>query len=1054
MANDFYQATGNPATRSQGQSAAMRAEFRDIEAAFGKMPTLTGNAGKAVVVNGGGTALGVTAGTLALAGNFATVGAFALALTLSGTTNVTLPTTGTLATLAGVETLTNKTLTAPTLTAPVLGTPASGNLVNCTGLPSGSIVGALPAANFPALTGDVTTPGGSLATTLATVNANVGTFGGGASVGTFTVDAKGRITAAANVTIAAPAGTLTGSTLAANVTASSLTSVGTITSGTWSGNVVAVDKGGTGTATAFAAGSVLFAGASGVYSADGGNLGWNNIDKTLGIGVAAPPGASWRTLIRSFGFGTYPLVMTAPVSGATIFYVGENGGVGGGSVSINNDANNTTVHLNSNGRSYFVGGNVGFGLTDPQYRLDVIGPNGNASIARVGNSGADRYIRFGVTGLGSGNSAVFLQGQHGNNDANVWHLLLNPFGVGVGIGGTRDPAAALDVTGSIAVGDGNYIYTPYDGGGANTGTIRAGIQVDGNSQSLNFITANTYRGGVLADGTLYLPQAIGARTVPNPAWTAALQVGGDIALRSAVATVQWNAYYDTAWRYASDGWPAALRTDGAGNLQLLGGAENTAGAGAALTPAQVMAWNLASGNVAVGNAVYGASWPKLEVNDSVDGALNSRVANYSSGPNAYVRLELNLPAHADLYATFDVFRSAGNPFAQLSCGPALTGGLYIGSTAHTTVRVNGADRMQITSSALNLTALGINATGSQAHSFNSLMLQSDGAASYIRATGGGFLFLGQDGTNSLLVSSAGLYSPAQAGSEIGNATNYFGAVSSRAFVAYGSTAPNNYTSLRAQASPANNTVYLPNDNDTLVGRATTDTLTNKTLTSPTLNSPTLTSPALGTPTSGNLANCSGYPVASVAGLGSNVAAFLANPTSGNLAAAVTGETGSGALVFGTSPTLSNPAFSTVISGGQTVTIPSLTGTLLVGGTQLSAALGADVALNNTSAYFNGPAVALPAGGTYLLIATLTIQDIASAANLDCRLWNGSASIGSARGWIASVGGITTVTLIGLSAGGVTITSQAADITSTGGALRWNLSGNQADSRIVAFKVAS
>lgn len=63
---------------------------------------------------------------------------------------------------------------------------------------------------------------------------------------------------------------------------------------------------------------------------------------------------------------------------------------------------------------------------------------------------------------------------------------------------------------------------------------------------------------------------------------------------------------------------------------------------------------------------------------------------------------------------------------------------------------------------------------------------------------------------------------------------------------------------------------------------------------------------LGTPVSGVLENCSDYPVAQIAGLGSGVATFLATPSSTNLAAAVTGETGSGSLVFATSPTLVTP----------------------------------------------------------------------------------------------------------------------------------------------------
>lgn len=61
------------------------------------------------------------------------------------------------------------------------------------------------------LTGDVTGSGtGSFATTLATVNSNVGSFGSATSVGTFTVNAKGLITAAANQTVTPAVSSITG----------------------------------------------------------------------------------------------------------------------------------------------------------------------------------------------------------------------------------------------------------------------------------------------------------------------------------------------------------------------------------------------------------------------------------------------------------------------------------------------------------------------------------------------------------------------------------------------------------------------------------------------------------------------------------------------------------------------------------------------------------------------------------------------------------------------------------------------------------------------------
>jgi hypothetical protein len=92
-------------------------------------------------------------------------------------------------------------------------------------------------------------------------------------------------------------------------------------------------------------------------------------------------------------------------------------------------------------------------------------------------------------------------------------------------------------------------------------------------------------------------------------------------------------------------------------------------------------------------------------------------------------------------------------------------------------------------------------------------------------------------------------------------------------------------------------------------------------------SPTFVTPILGTPTSGTLTNCTGLPVAGVTGLGANVGAFLATPSSANLAAALTDETGTGAVVFANTPTLVTPNI-----GAATGTSLAVTGSLRSSGT--------------------------------------------------------------------------------------------------------------------------
>ena len=100
--------------------------------------TLTGNiSGTAENVTGivlganGGTGIDNSGKTISLSGNLTTAGTYNTTLTSTGPTNVILPKTGTLATLTGVETFTNKTIAAGTNTISGL---TNNNLSNTAGI--------------------------------------------------------------------------------------------------------------------------------------------------------------------------------------------------------------------------------------------------------------------------------------------------------------------------------------------------------------------------------------------------------------------------------------------------------------------------------------------------------------------------------------------------------------------------------------------------------------------------------------------------------------------------------------------------------------------------------------------------------------------------------------------------------------------------------------------------------------------------------------------------------------------------------------------------------
>jgi hypothetical protein len=219
-----------------------------------------------------------------------------------------------------------------------------------------------------------------------------------------------------------------------------------------------VANGGTGTTTAFTAGSVVFAGASGVYSQDNANLFWDNTNDRLGIGTATP-GAK-LTVVGTAKIGEGAASNTSKLMVNTLS--GTSAGIqliqdANESWIIQNPASSTALTFSSSGTERMritTGGNVGIGESAPTSKLVVVDNtatsgletgisltntvDSNIFIRVSGSANADKKA---VIGPDTSTAFVF-------NTAGTERMRITSGG-DVGIG-TSSPSYALTLGGSAA----------------------------------------------------------------------------------------------------------------------------------------------------------------------------------------------------------------------------------------------------------------------------------------------------------------------------------------------------------------------------------------------------------------------------------------------------------------------------------------------------------------------------------------------------------------------------------------------------------------------------